>query len=120
MEAINFGTQNNGPTHSGDGANHPGAGVGPWVMADLENGVWAGNRADVNPTNTAIHAEFVTALLKGRAQGWVGSASRGLEPLRHAAGRSRHERHAAVEPEQALGRATPNRLRAAQQWKREE
>ena len=71
MEAINFGTQNNGPTHSGDGANHPGAGVGPWVMADLENGVWAGNRADVNPTNTAIHAEFVTALLKGRAQGWA-------------------------------------------------
>ena len=71
MEAINFGTQNNGPTHSGDGANHPGSGVGPWVMADLENGVWAGNRADVNPTNTAIHAEFVTALLKGRAQGWA-------------------------------------------------
>lgn len=40
-------------------------------MADLENGVWAGSRADVNPTNTAIHAEFVTAMLKGRAQGWA-------------------------------------------------
>ena len=60
-------------------------------------------------------------LCKGRTQGWVGSASLGLESQRHAACRSRHERHAAVEPEQALGRAPAGaRLRAAQQWTREE
>ena len=54
MEALYWGTK----TH------HPGTGAGPWVMGDLENGVWAGN-ASSNPSNQPIHAEFVTAMLKG-------------------------------------------------------
>ena len=50
------------------GANHPGDGAGPWVMADLEQGVWAGNRSDVNPGNpTWNHSTFVTAMLKGKS-----------------------------------------------------
>ena len=43
-----------------------GNGTGPWVMADLENGVFAG--ADPNAviaTNTPISATYVTAILKG-------------------------------------------------------
>ena len=34
-------------------------------MADLESGVWAGDQFLVTESNTPIHAEFVTAMLKG-------------------------------------------------------
>jgi hypothetical protein len=44
-----------------------GAGTGPWVMVDLENGVWAGNSTPVTATNTPIVADFVTAMAKGKA-----------------------------------------------------
>jgi hypothetical protein len=45
-----------------------GSGPGPWVMADLENGLFAGweNRQDKTiSTNTALNYNFVTALLVG-------------------------------------------------------
>ena len=68
MEAISWSDQNNKPEHKPDGANHPGAGLGPWVMADLEQGVWGGNRPDVNPGNPTWNtSKFVTALLKGKS-----------------------------------------------------
>lgn len=45
--------------------------AGPWVLADLESGVWGGNNIGVNPTNTPINSsKFVTAMLKGRPGGW--------------------------------------------------
>ena len=59
-----------------------GAGAGPWVMADLEDGLWAGDE-QVNPDNTPIDADFVTAMCKGRPGGFVlkgGDAQSG--PLR--------------------------------------
>jgi hypothetical protein len=44
--------------------NDPGsAGTGPWVEADLENGVFEGGTA-VNTANTGNASKFVTALLK--------------------------------------------------------
>lgn len=43
---------------------------GPWVMADLENGLWGGDQK-VNPINTPIHAKFVTAMVKGEPGGFV-------------------------------------------------
>ena len=45
-----------------------GAGDGPWVMADLENGLWAGN---VSPyaANLSINHKYVTAMVKGDAAG---------------------------------------------------
>ena len=46
-----------------------GSGEGPWVMADLENGVWAGNQIPVTTSNTPIVADFVTAMVKGRPGG---------------------------------------------------
>ena len=58
MEALNFGTANN--THW-----CMGTGPGPHVMADLENGLWAGNCTGTNPQNTPLPFEFVTAMLKG-------------------------------------------------------
>jgi hypothetical protein len=46
-----------------------GTGVGPWVMADLEAGVWAGNVTPVTTSNTPIAADYVTAMVKGKAGG---------------------------------------------------
>jgi hypothetical protein len=48
--------------------NAPGsAGHGPWVQADLENGVFEGQTA-VNPANAGNPSKFVTALLKNNGQ----------------------------------------------------
>jgi len=47
-----------------------GAGSGPWVMADLENGLWAGNQR-YNPGNTPVKAEYVTAMVKGGTNGFA-------------------------------------------------
>jgi hypothetical protein len=62
MEAIYFGTNKIWGT---------GAGNGPWVMADLENGLFSG----VNPKNNAgdpsITSRFVTAIVKGRPNQWA-------------------------------------------------
>ena len=47
---------------------HKGTGKGPWVMADLENGLFGGNET-VNMNNTPIEAEYVTAMINGRQGG---------------------------------------------------
>jgi len=60
MEALYWGNA------SGAGWSK-GTGEGPWVMADLENGVWAGNHSPMTDTNTPVVADFVTAVLKGKA-----------------------------------------------------
>jgi hypothetical protein len=73
MEAVYFGTC----TIWGKGA-----GSGPWVMGDLENGLWAGN---VSPfeNNTPVTHAFLTGMVKGDAAGknhWtikVGNAQSG-------------------------------------------
>jgi len=41
-----------------------GAGSGPWVMADLENGLFAGGTL-VNNNNLSINYNYVTAIVKG-------------------------------------------------------
>jgi len=59
-----------------------GAGEGPWVMGDLENGLWAGS---VSPytANPSVTYNYVTAMVKGDAAGtnhWmikVGNAQSG-------------------------------------------
>lgn len=73
MEALYFGSS------QGWGR---GGGSGPWIMFDLENGLWAGDET-VYPNNTAIDAEYVTAMAKGRPGGFAlkgGDAQAG--PLR--------------------------------------
>ncbi|KAI0189072.1 Arabinosidase B [Astrocystis sublimbata] len=61
MEAIFF----------GDRTKHGyGAGSGPWVLADLENGLYTsgGNTGyGVNPNNPSVTSRFVTAILKGNS-----------------------------------------------------
>jgi len=65
MEAINFG---NGGAPGNHFPVHHGTGNGPWVMADLEQGLFGGN-ATINKHNIPIDAPFVTAMLNGRASG---------------------------------------------------
>ena len=56
MEAVYFGNS----TQWGKGS-----GSGPWVMADLEDGVYAGGSTAAASTNTSLVADYVTAMLKG-------------------------------------------------------
>ena len=60
MEAIYFGT---------DGGS--GSGSGPWVMADLENGLFSGFSATSNPGDPSISHRFVTAVIKGEPNQWA-------------------------------------------------
>jgi len=45
-----------------------GAGDGPWVMGDLENGLWAGDSSPYN-MSMPLSFPFVTAMVKGDAAG---------------------------------------------------
>jgi hypothetical protein len=56
MEAVYFGDS----TQWGRGS-----GSGPWVMADLEDGVYAGGSTAAPATNTSLVADYITAMLKG-------------------------------------------------------
>jgi len=57
MEAIFFGNS----TQWGHGS-----GAGPWVMGDLENGLWAGNVTSYTG-NTTVTYSYVTAMVKGNS-----------------------------------------------------
>jgi len=56
MEAIYFGNS----TTWGKGA-----GSGPWIMADIENGLWAGATSP-NDNAPSINANYVTGMVKGK------------------------------------------------------
>jgi hypothetical protein len=55
MEAVYFGTC----TIWGRGADN-----GPWVMGDLENGLWAGSCSPF-PANVPVNYKYVTGMVKG-------------------------------------------------------
>jgi len=59
MEAVYFGTC----TIWGKGADN-----GPWVMGDLENGLWAGNVSPYD-NNPALTFPYVTGMVKGDTAG---------------------------------------------------
>ncbi len=64
MEAIYFG--------DGDGnSNEGGSGSGPWVMADLENGLYSGVNAGANSGDQTVSSRFVTAMVKGGPNLWA-------------------------------------------------
>lgn len=62
MEAIYFGDN----TFWGEGS-----GSGPWVMADLENGLFSGRNVDLNPANPTVNFRFLTSIIKGRPNQWA-------------------------------------------------
>jgi hypothetical protein len=62
MEAINFGDE----TTWGYGS-----GSGPWIMADLENGLFSGANAGYNAADPTTDYRFTTAMLEGGANQWA-------------------------------------------------
>ncbi len=48
-----------------------GSGSGPWVMADLENGLFSGSSAGNNAGDPSISSRFVTAVVKGEPKQWA-------------------------------------------------
>ncbi|KAL4802726.1 Arabinosidase B [Aspergillus unguis] len=48
-----------------------GAGSGPWIMADLENGLFSGVSTDNNAGDPSISWRFVTSVLKGGPNQWA-------------------------------------------------
>ncbi len=61
MEAVYFGSYNS----TGKGWCG-GVGEGPFIMADLESGVWAcADRPGTNPSSISMNSTFVTAMVKG-------------------------------------------------------
>ncbi|KAJ8063037.1 hypothetical protein OCU04_008281 [Sclerotinia nivalis] len=62
MEAIYFGDS----TSWGSGA-----GSGPWLMADLENGLFSGLSAGTNTGDPSISYRFLTAIVKGKPNQWA-------------------------------------------------
>ncbi|KAI1774208.1 Arabinosidase B [Hypoxylon cercidicola] len=62
MEAIYYGTC----AVWGRGSDN-----GPWLMADLENGLFSGSGAGLNRADPSISYRFVTAALKGRPSQWA-------------------------------------------------
>jgi hypothetical protein len=61
MEAIYFGNNSFWGSGSGDG---------PWIMADLENGLFSGSNPKENPNDPSITYRFVTAVVKGKSNHW--------------------------------------------------
>jgi hypothetical protein len=62
MEAIYFG---NSKTWG------YGAGNGPWVMADLENGLFSGVNQHYNANDPTVNYRYLTAIVKGRQNQWA-------------------------------------------------
>lgn len=48
-----------------------GAGSGPWIMADLENGLFAGSTTGENSADPSISYRFVTSVVKGESNQWA-------------------------------------------------
>jgi non-reducing end alpha-L-arabinofuranosidase len=62
MEAIYFGTEK---------AWGFGSGNGPWIMADMENGLFSGSNAGLNSGDPTIADRFTTAMIEGEPNQWA-------------------------------------------------
>lgn len=62
MEALYFGNNKSWGWGSGDG---------PWVMADLENGLFSGVNRGFNANDPSVSSRFQTAMLKGGPHQWA-------------------------------------------------
>jgi hypothetical protein len=48
-----------------------GSGNGPWVMADLENGLFSGVNQHLNSNDPTVNYRFLTAIVKGEPNQWA-------------------------------------------------
>jgi hypothetical protein len=47
-----------------------GTGAGPWIMADMENGLYSGQNAGYNANDPTVNYRYTTAIIKGTANLW--------------------------------------------------
>jgi hypothetical protein len=62
MEAIYFGTERTWGTGSGNG---------PWIMADMENGLFSGSNTGLNSGDPTTNFRFTTAMIEGQSNNWA-------------------------------------------------
>ena len=62
MEAIYFGTEKTWGFGSGNG---------PWIMADMENGLFSGSNTGLNSGDPTIADRFTTAMIEGESNQWA-------------------------------------------------
>ena len=62
MEAVYFGTEKTWGT---------GSGSGPWIMADMENGLFPGQGAGLNSADPTIADRFTTTMIEGESNQWA-------------------------------------------------
>jgi non-reducing end alpha-L-arabinofuranosidase len=62
MEAIYFGTEKSWGYGSGNG---------PWIMADMENGLFSGESAGENSADPTTDYRFTTAMIEGESNQWA-------------------------------------------------
>src|ERR1700733_11296448 len=62
MEAIYFGTEKTWGFGSGNG---------PWIMADMENGLFSGSNTGLNSGDPTIADRFTTAMVEGEPNQWA-------------------------------------------------
>ncbi|MFC9328765.1 alpha-L-arabinofuranosidase B [Kitasatospora sp. NPDC057015] len=62
MEAVYFGNSRGWGSGSGNG---------PWVMADLENGLFSGANPGNNANDPTVNHRFLTAVVKGEPNHWA-------------------------------------------------
>jgi hypothetical protein len=48
-----------------------GTGNGPWIMADMENGLFSGSAAGYNSNDPTISDRFTTAMIEGESNQWA-------------------------------------------------
>ena len=48
-----------------------GSGNGPWIMADLENGLFSGVNQHLNSNDPTVNYRFLTAIIKGEPNHWA-------------------------------------------------
>jgi hypothetical protein len=62
MEAIYFGNETAWGT---------GSGSGPWIMADMENGLFSGASTGNHSADSSISDRFTTAMIEGKSNQWA-------------------------------------------------
>ena len=95
MEAIYFGTET---------AWGRGSGNGPWIMADMENGLFSGASAGLNSADPTISDRFTTAMIEGESNQWAilggnaqsGSLSTGYSGVRPSGYNPMHKQGAII------------------------
>ena len=48
-----------------------GTGNGPWIMADMENGLFSGSNVHLNSGDPTVNFRFTTAIVKGQPGNWA-------------------------------------------------